>query len=489
MNNATNDTLALIKEAQRNPSDPLNKAVTQATGLVQYDLRPGALLLFPVPTPLRNTIPRVRANGGDTATRWKAIIGINVGNISAGVSEGQRGGLAQFTVVDRLAAYKGIGLEDSITFEADYASTGFDDAKAITVTTLLQSTMIREEFLLFGGNTSIALGTTPTPTVTTATTGGSLSASLAQSVICVALDHEGWSVSTVSGGVPGLVSRANADGTTSTYGGGSANKSAATAVTTGAGSTNSISATVAPVLNAVAYAWYWGAAGSQLLGAITTINSVLITAPATGTQNASAITADNSTNSLVFDGILTQVMTPGSGAYVRDLASGVAGTGTPLTTDGAGGIQEIEDAMVYFWDNYRLSPSMIWCNSRDLININKKVIAGGGAPVFRFNIDGGGQSITAGSVVGNYLNKITNTLIKIAVHPNCPAGTIVFTSSSVPYPLSGVTNVLQVRTRQDYYQLEWPVRTRKYEYGVYADELLQNFFPPAFGVIKNIGNG
>ena len=34
--------------------------------------------------------------------------------------------------------------------------------------------------------------------------------------------------------------------------------------------------------------------------------------------------------------------------------------------------------------------------------------------------------------------------------------------------------------------IEWPLRTRKYEYGVYADELLQNYFPPAFGILKNI---
>ena len=38
---------------------------------------------------------------------------------------------------------------------------------------------------------------------------------------------------------------------------------------------------------------------------------------------------------------------------------------------------------------------------------------------------------------------------------------------------------MQIRTRQDYYQIEWPLRTRKYEYGVYADEVLQHYFPPS----------
>jgi hypothetical protein len=49
--------------------------------------------------------------------------------------------------------------------------------------------------------------------------------------------------------------------------------------------------------------------------------------------------------------------------------------------------------------------------------------------------------------------------------------------------------VLQVRARQDYYQIEWPLRARRYESGVYADEVLQCYFPPAFAVIQNIANG
>jgi hypothetical protein len=79
--------------------------------------------------------------------------------------------------------------------------------------------------------------------------------------------------------------------------------------------------------------------------------------------------------------------------------------------------------------------------------------------------------------------------IPIKLHPNMPPGTLMFFTDQLPYPLSNVTNVLQIRTLRDYYQVEWPLRTRKYEYGVYTHEVLQNYFPPAFGVITNIGNG
>ena len=46
-----------------------------------------------------------------------------------------------------------------------------------------------------------------------------------------------------------------------------------------------------------------------------------------------------------------------------------------------------------------------------------------------------------------------------------------------------------IRTRQDYYQIEWPPRARRYESGVYADEVLQHYFPPSMAVISNIAAG
>src|SRR6185312_14730212 len=112
------------------------------------------------------------------------------------------------------------------------------------------------------------------------------------------------------------------------------------------------------------------------------------------------------------------------------------------------------------------------------------------------NVDQG--RITGGSIALSYLNKFGLSAgaeygqgkeIPIRIHPNLPAGTILMTTKSLPYKLNNVPNVLQIKTRRDYYQLEWPPRTRRYEYGVYADEVLQNYFPPGLVVITNIGTG
>ena len=488
-----NETLELMKSAQSTPSEELAKSITVATGLVAYDLQAPAIHLYPWGekiTPIRASLPRMSSGKGDTATRWKAITAINSTNVHAGLSEGNRGALISTTVADKTAAYVGLGLEDNVTFEADYASQSFDDVKARAVEGALRSLMIQEEKMLFGGNSSVALGTTPTPT-TALVAGGSL-ADATYVVYCVALTHDGMLRSTVANGVTATVSRTNADGSSDTIKLGVAQKSAAGTSRTTSGSNNSISATVTAVTGAMGYAWYIGVSGSEKLTAITSINSVLLTSANASGQLVSALpSADNSAEgSYSFDGILYQTAFGSStGAYLRTLATGTAGTGTVLTTDSAGGVAEIETALQSFYDNYRVSPDTIWCNSKELAAITKLVIGGGGAPLFRFNTDAKATlgGISAGSAVGNYLNKITQDLIEVKVHPFCPAGTILFTSKSIPYPLSGVGNVMQIKCRRDYYQLEWPMVTRKYQYGVYTDELLQIYAPFAFGAITNIG--
>lgn len=509
MNGATTEeTLRLIKQANTQQLDhTLQKAWQESTGLVYYDLEAPAKTIYPVITPLRNKIPRVKG-GGDTATKWKAILKVNKDRQTAGVSEGNRGGTIQVELKDYLAGYAGLGLEDFVTFEAEYAAENFDDAKARAVEGLLRATFIEEENALLGANNSVALGVTPTPTVATSVTGGSIGATVAVHVSCIALTHEGFRLSSIANGVLGKVTRTNADASIDIFGGFSGQISVSANVTTGAGSANSVTGTVTAVTGAFAYAWFWGptSGAAQLLGAITSINSVLIkVAVGTGTQDATDanLAADNSKNALLFDGLLyimaglgPEVGASTSGSYTKTLATGVAGTGTPLTADGAGGIVEIDDAFQSFWDNHNLGPDEIWVNAQQLLDISKTVLAGGSAPLFRFMGDVVNPTnisqlqFAAGMVIGTYLNKFTmagGQLVPIRLHPNVVPGTIMFLTWNLPYPLSNVAVPMRVKTRREYYQLEWPITKRRYEYGVYVDEVLQHYFPPSIGYINNVG--
>jgi hypothetical protein len=137
----------------------------------------------------------------------------------------------------------------------------------------------------------------------------------------------------------------------------------------------------------------------------------------------------------------------------------------------------------------------MWVSSDIQNYIRKKVLTApsGTVPLSRFTIQTGGQgNITGGTAVRGYTNPFgmgASSEIPIRLHPNLPPGTIMFLTKELPYALNDVQNVYQYRVRKDYYQIEWPLRTRKYEYGVYCDEVLQHYFPPSIGFITNIGKG
>lgn len=481
--------------------DQLAKAWTQSnnqtTGLTQYSLEAPAKTLYPVITPLRNSIPRVVGGQGIQAN-WKAVVAINTGLVNIGLGEGNRGGVVSTQVNDYFASFKGFGLDDYVTYEADWAAAGFDDAKARATQGLLRSVMIGEEKWILGGLGTFSLGTTPTPVLATATTGGALPASTAHYVRCVALSLEGYVYAAAKSQILGQVTRTNAEGSTDTFNGGSAQASASATVTTGAGAVNVITATVAPVRGAFGYAWYFGtvnAPASLFFAGVTTINSKVLTTTPTGTEQAlptDVASNDRSQNGLCFDGLLSVAAKSGSGAYYASQATGVAGTGTPLTADNAGGIVEIDAMLQSLWDNQKLSPTRLFVSSQEMLGLSKKVLAGGSSGSQRFTFVSQQGQLVASRVIRGYLNPFSMdgaSEIPIGIHPNLPPGTILAVTDTLPYTLNGVTDVYRMLLRRDYYQVEWPQRSRKYEYGVYADGVLQHYFPPSLAVITNIAPG
>lgn len=498
MEKITQDTLDLLKGAMANPSDELRKTVSTGTGLVPFDLQAPAKNLFPVATPLRNVIPRV-SGGVGTATNWKSIFGINgSGYDSMGwVPEGQRSGRMNYSAVSKSASYKTLGEEDSITFEAINAGRTFEDVQATGVVRILQKMMLKEENAILGGNNSMSLSAPSAPTVSVGT-GGSIGANT-YNVYAVALTYEGYRNYTnlVAGGtlaIPTSQTITGADNGTYSVSGGSSNKSSATS--TGAISAGStITASVPVILGAMAYAWFVGAAGSETLQTVTTLNSVAFSALTTTGQNASAITANNSNNSLAFDGLLYSAFN--GGAYVNSLATGTAGVGSTLTSSGRGSVVEIDNMLLSMWNQYQTSPTVLYVNAQELKNITSKVLNNGSAPLLRYNQGASGNdpyAITANGQVSFYFNPFAlngGSTIPVRIHPLLPPGTIVAWSENLPaqYQNNETPNVAEMKVRADYYSLEWPIRTRAREYGVYAEEVLAVYYPQSMGIINNISNG
>jgi hypothetical protein len=494
----TQRTLALFKDAT-------TAGIAQNTGLVYYDLESQAKRLYPVLTPLRNQTARVnKPSGYGTAAHWKAITGINTGSPATyvGVQEGKRGMVMSLTEKDYTATYKGIGIENQVTFEGQYAGEGFDDMRALAQITTLEALMLGEEQMLLSGNSGTALAQVTflgTPGVA-AGSDGSFGA-VPVYCFCVALTPLGVAL---CGGANGFTTAAIAAGNSpnpsfsqtsagpysnsQTVNGGVGQISAQATVTPGA--TQHITWSVNPVQGAAGYAWYigttTGAANCSLVG-ITDIP--IIVTPSLGTAgnqkaNATGLSADHSTNATSFDGFTTQLIN--GGGYYKSLA------GAKFTSDTHGGIVEIDAMFQSFWDNYRLWVDELWVGSKLAQEITQIVLSGTSNPVYNIimpnNNDGQG-TVTAGALVTSYLNKFSMEGAKqtpIRLHPNMPSGWLFANLKHVPYPNANIPGVARVVTRQEYYSKEWPVIQRTYEYGVYADEVLQLYVPFGLGLIQDV---
>jgi hypothetical protein len=279
------------------------------------------------------------------------------------------------------------------------------------------------------------------------------------------------------------------DGNTFVLNGGSSNKSASAtqAITLG----QSLTATATPIAGALGYAWYVGTAGSETLQEITTVPTAVFSAPlSTGNQAATAITADNSKNANYgFDGLLTTAMNPANDAYVNNLG------GAFLTPSSRGSVNEIDVMLKAMWDNYRLSPTVIYVNSQEQQNISNKVLGSGSNTNVRQNITiGADGKISAGYVVDLYRNPFAvqgGTMIPILLHPDVPAGCLIAWADNLPsqYQSNEVPNVAEMKVRAEWQDIEWPLVTRSYQHGIYVEETLAVYAPFAMGILSGIGNG
>lgn len=91
-------------------------------------------------------------------------------------------------------------------------------------------------------------------------------------------------------------------------------------------------------------------------------------------------------------------------AYLNVLPSGTAGAGTQLTSSGAGSVVEIDAMLKAMWDNYRISPTVIYVNSQELKSIAHLVLNGASAPLLRYDggTDGSEYRLAGGGVISFY---------------------------------------------------------------------------------------
>jgi hypothetical protein len=466
-------TVAGVKESQT-----LEKAINTGVGLVGYNLEAPAKQLVPFASPLRNIIPRKVSKTG-TSVHWKAITDVSAAGKATAI-EGARGNGMKYTVADKLATFKVVGLQDSVTLEAEAAGRNFQDVKATAVTNLLLRVMTEEEKLILGGQKD-ALPAINTPTasaVTDATstiTAGTYSVKVA-ALTLVAANRVTTNVQMAN--IKGLEIPATDSSNQAISGAYDGVTAASTGASVTVASGENITASVSPVKGALAYAWFVGASGSETLQIVTTNSAVVLTALVTG--GSSAPTADGSADPLAFDGIIPQIIA-GGGLYY-DLAN-------KQLTAAAGGIAELDEINSRLFNQYKNGATRYLVSEQLAKDITSAIVKNNGAPTL-FIDNGEKNNITGNYLVRRYVNKsFGGENISIEVHPWLPNGTMVVMCDNVPYPNANISKVLEMECGYDYRQLEYAMTSPKYEFEVRCFEALKHYFPACQAIITNVKAG
>lgn len=489
---------------------PMSKAsISVSSNIYGYDLRDPSIHLIPFLSPIRDETPRVQHPEPGNAVNWKVINAsqFTTGGFAASpwLNEGQRAPLMTVSATTVTAPYATIGLDGSDTYEAQSSGRGFEDPLSTARFLGLEGLMVKEEDAILGGNKSLKLGACNTPTLTTGTTGGSLSATTYY-VACVALSYEGYRNQVASAGLVPQLSVTTPDNKVMQVNGGIGKMSA---ISTGQATsgTQTLIATVTPQIGEFAYAWYVGTAsalGSLHLQSITTVpTTTYTTTPTTSGQlgNAWTTTTDYSVNDgttggganqvTAFDGFMTQALIAafnGGGtanAYQINLA------GAKLTASGRGSVKEIDTALQYAWNTWRITYDAIWVNAQELTSITNLCLTNASGPLvhYELNADGEHYDLTASGTIGFYFNPYIpggGRKIPIYVHPTLTPGSIFLQGKRLPpyFKKSNMTNVAEVVTKRDYYSIDWAPITREYQFGTYSEEVLAVYAPFALGMIQ-----
>lgn len=516
----------------------MKAGVTTALGYNFYDLRGPAYLIYPLNTPLRNSLPRWgKVNAGyGTAVNWKyTSLGPAGGSGSvpyAGAAEGERVAYSSPNEVNGIATYAELGVERSVSFTAEFAGEGYTDNVADEHIRGAHTLLLQEESLILGGNAGtaaglngFALGTAGTPTTLAVaalpsgpagavTDGGSGFSGGGTSVSVRVVEFTmlgnpnnsqfGYQAApTVAGGLTTSYTRTNADATTNSIKGGMGAISAASNISTGSTSYPWVLADVKPTKGAFAWAWFVDTTDASTpttanakLVAITNVPFVYL---GNGTQStytgaATGLGTDNSQQALDFSGIIAWAVTSGAVINMSDLTSkspvtnatntGLLTPGLTNSTNSVPACAEVEYDLRQQWNAFQTVADELWCSVDAKLSLAAALFKNtSGVPAYRFEVTRDQQgNILGGFTVSGYKNQYSmkstgSEELPIRIHPMLPPGTFLYRKTQNPYPHSRIPGVSGLFVQRDYYGIEWPVTTRAWTFGTYAHETYGDYIP------------
>ena len=479
------EALSAVAKAQ-------TSGVFESTGAWSYDLT-GIVSLIPVVTPLRDKIGREASQNGSPFAIWRAFLDVTSSQPRPNPGFDRAASEVVTSVTNFQAPYVPVGLAGLVTQDAFDLAKGLYDPYATETMQVLQQVLIGEDRQLAGGQ-AFATPQPGNPALTPSTTGGSLAAST-------------WYVGVAARGISGYF-----------YGGNSRGSSNSAATT---GTTGSITASVASVKGAAAYDWFIGSSTAAFVYAGTTTTSSITITQSTaaavgginlpdiaswtptwnGTADNGSLQLDSNSNPIEFNGLFASItadvttgsfVTPGTG--VANGATYVDGGGSALTLAGQS-VAQFDAVFLGIWNKVKTSPTAIMVNAIQAAELTHLLTGTPGASLFLTSDAANRENIVVGGRIGSVINAPAGGVqVPIEVHPSVPPGTVIFRTDTVPFPNSGITSTLKVRTLRDYAEYEYATNRvagtvgggpRK-EFEIRSVESLVNYAPVAFGVLSNI---
>ena len=455
-----------------------------STGLVPFDLEAPAKLLTPRPTPLRNSIPRVKGQGG--ARRFKTITGftgtgtggqtttqpgINESSTNAGPGGLSyiRGPYIQYSGIDTTLNYVTTSLSDSVSWQAEYQGQGFEDIRSLSNTALLYSTMLLDERLMIYGRGTTGNGYAGALGTPASVTLAAVSASIAPTgATTPALNSNVWVVVAADAGdLLGTNGTAMHEGPAT----------AAASVNVAAGQAVQVTVGV-DVPGALGYNLYVGSvsAGPFYYAGRTGSNVGYIKAQPAGGPSVLSGGGDTSAQANNYDGLLTNVAA--SGGYVTRLNAALSTTNPGV---------EFQTAFASTYEAVKADPEEIWLNGFDRQQLSNAILNNAANSSYTMFVQQNEMSgVNVGAVVSTITNEVTGSSVPLTVHPWFPQGNALIRQKNLPIPDSNVAETSVMVLPQDYVAVQWPVVQFTYDASTFEIGTFCHYAPAWNSLIQGI---
>jgi hypothetical protein len=479
-----------LKAQQPDLVKDINLTSPVGTGLVAFDLEAPAKILAPRPTPLRNSIPRIKGSG--TSHRFKVISGFTgsgtggVGNIHPGILDTTqnnfapsgagnslyyaRGPKIQYAGSDVILPYSQFSMSDEVTWSAQYAGQGYQDIRQLSRTSLLYASMLMEErMLLMGrGTASGYSGALAAPTGT----------SLVDNTV-------GTGQVALTGYTTNIYVYVTADA------GAFGESVVSTVATIAPTSTHNVVLRLTDVPQALGYKVYIGTGASQpansaffFYGRFSnqaangggTGGTGIVLQGAIPTTGANPPTADTSAYGAGYDGILAWCMGSSSGYNVK--------INSTFSTSNPG--SEFQTAFASLYGSVKADPDRILYNGADRKQQSDTLKAGTSNNYFLQITQDEVRGVALGSVAVAIMNETTGKRVEMEVNPWMPQGVCPIVSDALPIPDTQVSNVWSVCNVQELMGIDWPVTQFAYESSSYWYGTLLCYAPAWNGCISGV---